>query len=57
MTRQTAGVGIEPTTIPLTAERSASELPSNINPAYHTSHILYTEFITMIDTSSINIIK
>lgn len=57
MTRQTAGVGIEPTTIPLTAERSASELPSNINPAYHTSHIQYTEFIKMIDTSSINIIK
>jgi len=33
------------------------ELKRNINPAYHTSHIQYTEFIKMIDTSSINIIK
>lgn len=31
--KKTAGVGIEPTTIPLTAERTATVLPSNINPA------------------------
>ena len=57
MTYETARVGIEPTTNRLTADRTATVLPGNMNPAYHTSHIQYTEFIKMIDTSSINIIK